>query len=403
MCATVAAGARGLGAGAAIRTLDMLSDAGELAWFLSSRALRRVERACQSRRHTPRQPRPGEKSGAGLERLLLRWDCAPATARRYRQIADRFTAWSEGLPGGKREELSASRYLAEAMTGPGFGRDPRHLGLRRTTLCALRSALDRPFGLSLTAGIPIPPRPPPVPATAPDTVTALRRAARGEREKLLLILSSDLGLRPGEMVAVRRGDLDTRGRRVRIVLAKRVIEATVPAASIEALRAARCGGDPMEYLFAASGCERTAPLTVRTLQSTLRRLCGRTGTASDVTLTSLRKTCAIAISSKAPPVDTHDSAGPAATADKRAGGTVGPSPRHRVAAFPPFRHAEGSSCAQRRPPSARPCEPRGYPVPSRPTGYRGSGGQRPLTDHAPCKGGRARVRAASGRRSAHSG
>jgi len=137
-------------------------------------------------------------------------DLAPATVRRYAQAAQRFTRWLTGAGGDGSGTVA--RFLTEA-TGPARGprSDPLHLGLARTTICALRSALARADGRQLAVRVRLPPRPRPVAAATRTTVRALWRTARRGRERLVLTLCCGLGLRPGQMVTLRWSDVDLRG------------------------------------------------------------------------------------------------------------------------------------------------------------------------------------------------
>ena len=222
---------------------------------------------------------------------------APSTVRRYSEITTRFLAWckSRDRSGSTAPDLAGFlAALAEpaspGMASPQGGRcDPRHLALRRTTICALRASLDRPIGLELTTAVRLPPRAPPVPAAEADTVAALRRAAGDMRERLLVILACDLGLRPGQMVARRWEDVSLPESRVYVDGPKGRLAVAIPASRHAVIQACARGHAPGSFLFPSPRRGDCTAATVRTLQNALRRLAKRAGVASGTTFTSLRK------------------------------------------------------------------------------------------------------------------
>lgn len=290
-----------LGSGMALpeRHIALALDVAEATWDASAWLVRWLARRCRRHGTAPSSP-PAfraavEGSRAGLPTAR---SYAPSTARRYGQIAARFAAWDERhCPDGATAPdfgrfLEAAAEAADrvAATSAGGRRDPRHLALLRTTVCALRATIDRSMGLDLTAAVRLPPRPRPVPAADPGTVAVLRHAARSVRERLLIMLSCDLGLRPGQMAGLRWGDVCLR-RGLLLVSGRRGrLEVGIPACCRALLAACGRGRAPGDFLFPSPQGGTGASATVRTLENALRRLAGRAGLAG-TTFASLRKAC----------------------------------------------------------------------------------------------------------------
>jgi integrase len=222
---------------------------------------------------------------------------AASTTLRYRQIAARFAAWNSTAGRHAAATPDALGFLtAIAATAPGTGAssgrgDPRHLALRRTTICALRATVDRPLGLDVTAGIPLPPRPRAVLAAGPGAVAALRAAVQSPRERLLVLLACDLGLRPGEMVALRWSDVRLRQSLLYVRVRGSRLATPIPASCLAVLAACAYSHSPGDFLFPSAPCGALQPVTTRTLQNALQRLVARAGLTPGTTFTSLRKAC----------------------------------------------------------------------------------------------------------------
>ncbi len=290
----------GSGMGRPARHAALAFAAALAAWDASAAAVRWVARQC-------RRPAAGGRSGVAVrtaeaappDALPQGYCYAPSTMRRYRQITARFRAWcdSQGAGGGAAPDFAG--FLAtltapagRSLVGPHGGRrDPRHLGLLRTTICAVRATLDQPPGPGLTAAIRLPPRSPPVPAAEAESVAALRRAARDVRERLLVMLACDLGLRPGQMAALRWSDVSLAQSQVCLNGRKGGLTVAIPASCRAGLEACSRGHAPGDFLFPSPRRGHSTAATVRTLQNVLRRLAERAGLAPGTTLTSLRKAC----------------------------------------------------------------------------------------------------------------
>lgn len=290
-----------LGSGMALpeRHVKLAIDVAEATWDVSARLVRWLARRC--RRHGTAPLRPAalgvtpDGSPAGMPTAR---SYAPSTARRYGQIAARFAAWDERhCPDGAAAPdfggfLEAAAEAADrvAATSAGGRRDPRHLALLRTTICALRATIDRSTGLDLATAVCLPPRPRPVPAADPGTVAALRHAARSVRERLLILLSCDLGLRPGQMAGLRWGDVCLRRGLLFVSGRRGRLEVGIPAGCRARLAACGRGRAPGDFLFPSPQGGTGASATVRTLENALRRLAGRAGLAG-TTFANLRKAC----------------------------------------------------------------------------------------------------------------
>jgi hypothetical protein len=221
---------------------------------------------------------------------------APATARRYRQIGKRFTDWFVARGDMGEDAGAAARFLMDTApaAGEAAGRpagarqDPQHLGLGRTTICAVRAAVDVPFGRALATGTPLPLRPRRLRAATTATVAALHRVAANRRERLLLVLCSGLGLRVGQMAGLCRRDIDLRRGRVWIRGCRRTLEVPVPPDCRQAL--ARClrGRPAGGHLFPAPAKQAEKPLSVRALENVVRRLVQRAGAPPETTFETLR-------------------------------------------------------------------------------------------------------------------
>ena len=159
----------GSGMGTAASYGRLLCEIGAAAWKASARLSRWAAGA---------RTAPGPQRGAAPASAVPAY--APSTLRRYGQIAVRYDAWAtkrerEGGPApdcaGFLEETADSG--ADAVVRRGHGRwDARHLALRRTTICALRAMAADRQGPDPTAGLRLPPRPPPMAAAAPGTGAA---------------------------------------------------------------------------------------------------------------------------------------------------------------------------------------------------------------------------------------
>ena len=290
----------GSGMGRPARHAALAFDAALAAWDASAAAVRWVARQC-------RRPAAGGPSGVTVSAAeaaapggLPQQRCyAPSTVRRYRQITARFLAWCDSQGTGGGAALDFAGFLAtlsapagRSLAGPHGGRrDPRHLALLRTTICAVRANLDQASGLGLTAAIRLPPRAPPVPAATAATVAALRRAAGDVRERLLVMLACDLGLRPGQMAALRWGDVSLPRSQVCLNGRKGGLTVAIPASCRAGIEACRQGHAPGDFLFPSPRRGDCAAATVRTLQNVLRRLAERAGVAPASTFTRLRKAC----------------------------------------------------------------------------------------------------------------
>lgn len=293
----------GSGMGRAHQYNLLLLDLAIAAWGASTSAFRWVMR--HSRRHG------GESCRGGVPRATpaapLRpgpsiRHYAPSTVRRYGQITRRFVAWQSRhlakTPGSPGFACFLSEIAATASTGCGGRRgysrcDPRHLALLRTSICAVRATIDKPMGLGLTTGVRLPPRGAPVPAASPAIVAALRAAVRDPRERLLVILACDLGLRPGQMVKLRWRDIAVAQGLVHTGGIRGQLDVAIPTACHGGLVACAHGHTPDDFLFAPPLCNAAArALTVRSLQNALGRLVRRSGVGSGITFTCLRKACA---------------------------------------------------------------------------------------------------------------
>ena len=290
----------GSGMGRPERHARLAFDAALAAWDASARLFGWVKRRCRpTAAGLPSGAEigtatPGPRKGLPAERQY-----AASTVRRYRQIAARFVAWRESLGPRRGAEPDLAAFLAAVVgdtdstaTRPAYGRrDPRHRGLLRTTIYAVRAIVDRPLGRELTAAVCLPPRPEPVPAADPDTVTALRGAVRDARERLLVMLSCDLGLRPGQMVGLRWRDVCLRQDRVHLGARTGRLAVAMPASCQTAMAACARGHEPAAFLFPSPQHAGRKAATVRTLQNALRRLAQRAGVNSAPTFVSLRKAC----------------------------------------------------------------------------------------------------------------
>jgi integrase len=288
----------GSGMGRAERHAALAFSTALATWDASASLVRWVARHCGWRAGA-RQPGAavGAAATAPPRGQPLPQLYAASTALRYRQITARFTAWNSASGRHADATRDIVGFLAAiAATDRGTGAssvrcDPRHLALRRTTICALRATVDRPLGLDMTAGIPLPPRPRAVLAADPGTVAALRAAVQSPRERLLVLLACDLGLRPGQMVALRWSDVCLRQSLLYVNARGRRLATPIPASSRTALGTCARNDTPSDLLFPASHCGALRPVTTRTLQNVLRRLLARAGLAPGTTFTSLRKAC----------------------------------------------------------------------------------------------------------------
>jgi len=289
----------GSGMGRAVGTISLLVDVGSAAWRASSYAFRQISRL-RTRSTTARPPPSPEATlGEALEDLLRQRDYAPSSARRYRQVVDRFRRQTGWRPGATDGPAHLARFLAMIAADPSVGpmntvpgrRDPQRLAVRRTTVYAIRAAVDRLHGLQLTTDVSLPPRPPPLPGPSAGVVEALHRAAVDTLGRLLLVLTCELGLRPGQIAALRRGNVRVRRGRVFLSLRRGVLEAALPTACLDILARVARAGAPEEYLFPSPCRGGARPLSVRTLQNMLRRISARAGVGSEATFSCLRKAC----------------------------------------------------------------------------------------------------------------
>lgn len=235
---------------------------------------------------------------------------APSTVCRYGQIARRFAAWEARYAGERGAPPEFADFLADVVaTAGGAGtmpagarRDPRHRALLRTTICAVRATVDGPTGLGLTAGFRLPPRAVPVPAAPLGTVAALRAAVRDLRERLLVMLACDLGLRPGQMVRLRWRDVCLPRGLVHIGGPRGGRAVVIPPACQAGLALCARGHAPGSPLFPSPlGGGGGDPVTVRTLQNALRRLAIRAGVPPGTTFSCLRKACPAGALTARPP------------------------------------------------------------------------------------------------------
>jgi len=250
--------------------------------------------------HGAREARPWwpeELRGAVLEEELRRKRrYASSTLRRYGQIVERFTRWYEGQEAPGEDAGMVARFLAETsggIPGPGRGgrRDPRHLGLGRTTLSCIHSTVDWLSGRALAAGTRLPPRPRRWEPVAAETVARLEQAAGAAgRERLLLVLCVWVGLRVGQMAGLRRRDLG-RGCREVWYLGRRGRrqKAVVPPGCRRVL--ARCvrGCGPGDWLFPSAAGDGAGPVSVRALQRRLAALVQRAGAPAGTTFEAWRR------------------------------------------------------------------------------------------------------------------
>jgi integrase len=288
----------GSGMGRAERHAALAFDAALATWDVSASLVRWAARHCGWRAG---RRQPGAATGAAVM-ATPRGQPSPrlyaaSTALRYRQISARFTAWNSAAGRHAAATPDVLGFLTtiaatDRVTGGCSAHcDPHHLALRRTTICALRATVDRSLGMDVTAGMPLPPRPQPLPAADPGSVTALRAAVQSPRERLLVLLACDLGLRPGQMVALRWSDVCLRQGLLYVSARGSRLATPIPASCRRALAACARRRTPGDFLFPSSHSGASGPVTTRTLQNALRRLVLRTGLAPKTTFTSLRKAC----------------------------------------------------------------------------------------------------------------
>jgi integrase len=368
----------GSGMGRAERHAALAFNTALATWDASASLVRWLARHC-GWRAGGRQP--GVAAGAAETasphgQPSPRWYAA-STVLRYRQITARFTAWNcaAGRHGAAAADI-AGFLTAIAATdrrpgAPGDRGDPQHLALRRTTLCALRATVDRPLGLAVTAGITLPPRPRAVPAADPGTVTALRAAVQSPRERLLVLLACDLGLRPGQMAALRWSDVRLRQSLLYVKVRASRLAIPIPASCRAALEACARDYTPGDFLFPSSHCGARRPVTTRTLQNVLRRLLARAGLAPGTTFTCLRKACVTTPPSRPRRgVPLEDKACPTAAAQRLPDGVCPAAPPLQeplpaVGCAPPAPHASTPRSREPKEIMRRRPRPRGLPSPSR--------------------------------------
>jgi hypothetical protein len=289
----------GSGLGRAERNAALALDAAVAAWDASVRLVGWVARGGRlpGANVLPPYGPPGAMPADSPGEPSTGRRYAPSTVLRYRQVAALFAAWDRRNDSDGCTPSGFGRFLAGVAAGAGHGRgvraggrqDPRHLALLRTTICAVRATIDRPMGLELTASLRLPPRAQPGPASDPSTVAALRRAVRDRREKLLVILSCDMGLRPGRMAELRWGEMSLDQGRACLRGRAGASDIAIPAPCVPILTECAQGHALEDFLFPSPQCGEGMPTTVRTLQNALRRLVARAGAAPETSFSSLRK------------------------------------------------------------------------------------------------------------------
>jgi integrase len=264
--------------------------AAEVVWDLSKALVSRATEPRDTPAPAPLPDWPEGFTGEQLETFLLRRNYAPATARRYRQIGMRLTAWYQDGGAATDDAGTVERFLADTTPSAGVParHDPRHLGLTRTTLCAVRACIDRPLGRGLSAGTRFPPRPRPLDSSSVGTIEALAAAARGCRELLLLVLCAWVGLRVGQMAALRHRDIDLSAGKVRVPRRRGWRDVPIPPGCLGALAQCLGEGDDGAFVFPSAARGDGGPVSVRAMQYTLRRLIQRAGVSPGTTFETLR-------------------------------------------------------------------------------------------------------------------
>lgn len=167
----------------------------------------------------------------------------------YRNALARFFRWFDADPHEVTRE--AVREFLEALVDEGIGSSAVAIHLS-----AIRTAFDKMCGQGVTLGLETPRRKHSLPAVlSPKEVIRLLQGAPSIRDKLLLGLMYATGVRVGEVVRLRAGDLDFERRTVLVYEGKgrKDRQVMLPVSFESLLRRQVAGKAPEDYLFPGTG------------------------------------------------------------------------------------------------------------------------------------------------------
>lgn len=219
-----------------------------------------------------------------------------STLRVYRQVLRSFRDFvqvaSKGFPAaGRPADVSApavQNYLGELAD--------RHSSASwlSTNISVLRTVFDKFAGRALTGTMRTPKRPQRMPDTLCGADSArLLAAAPNLRDRLLIGLLGECGMKIGELLRLTWGDVDVGARTLAIRYAgdTRTRRLTVPQSWIELLALGQAHCDPAAPVFA--GARRGKPLTARMAERIVRHAALEAGIPKDVNCLTLRHSFAV--------------------------------------------------------------------------------------------------------------
>ncbi len=242
----------------------------------------RVSAARPGRRPSEAACRAGATVRQVLAEAVTGGRLAPATAAKYGDVLEKFTAWLDRSCRPALDRTAVEAFLA-GRTGQGIGS-----GARRVDLGALRTVLDRLLNLDVTRPLQYAPAPPPVEGVCREELQRLMAAAADDLDRALLLLLNVLKLRPGQIVRLRSADFHPSEQRlaVRPERGRRCLLLRLPPSLNDILLRLRNRSGRGEWLF-SSGRQADRAVTVRALQKRLDRIGVRCGV--EVSCTAVRK------------------------------------------------------------------------------------------------------------------
>jgi hypothetical protein len=225
-------------------------------------------------------------------------------------------------------------------------------------------------------GLRYPQRPEPVAAATREQVTTLLAAAEDDRDRILLLMLSVLGLRPGQIVALRTEQINLAERALFMPHKQpgTCVAIAIPDELAAPLERALREDEGREYLF-SSDRHPDRPVTVRALQKRLTRIAARCG--QEVTCTALRK----AESIRQPDGNGRDQTGPATSEPPSPDGDSHVTPA-RVLISVSVILKEAMHSLSSRPRNQKSTTPHTSHAPETPPPHQSA--LMPLADRAPC-------------------
>jgi site-specific recombinase XerD len=212
---------------------------------------------------------------------------AESTVARYTRCLRVFLFWCRRHGSGEIQTQDVIDFLAW-LRRRGYGNS-----VRRVHLSAIRTVFDRLEGADLTSDIEYVPPPEGTAPAGPALVTGLLSQS-SERDRLLVALLARVGLRVGELAALRWRQVAETGVSIRVRRGrpKRPVLLPVPHELAQQLAALRKGAPgPADHVF--PGRLPGRGLSVRGIQAVVARLAHRCGTQTSCTaLTASAQTCA---------------------------------------------------------------------------------------------------------------